>query len=174
MSLYEKNDNFILKNILDVELEKYAYISDDQLYRYTLWRRWGQSSKYACFIGLNPSVADAYIDDPTLKRCIDFSKSFGYDAVCLINLFAYRATNPQDMKKVSEPIGIENDKVIKLVTSYSEINIAAWGTLGIFKNRNLEVQDMIDNLHYLKLTKDKHPSHPLYLKKDLLPKLWIK
>ena len=78
------------------------------------------------------------------------------------------------MKMASEPIGIENDNVIKWVTSHSEINIAAWGTLGIFKNRNVEVKNMIENLYYLKLTKDKHPSHPLYLKKDSKPKLWIK
>ena len=160
--------------ILNTELEKYAYISDDHLYRYSLWRRWGESSKYACFIGLNPSVADGYIDDPTLRRCIDFSKSFGYDAVCLINLFAYRATNPQGMKKASEPVGINNDDVIKWITMHSEINIAAWGTLGSFKNRNDEVKSMINTLYYLKLTKNNHPAHPLYLKKDLKPELWKK
>lgn len=162
-----------LNSILNTELEKYAYISDDKLYRYTLWRKWGKSSKYACFIGLNPSIADTYIDDPTLIRCVDFSKSFGYDAVCLINLFAYRATNPKNMKIANEPIGVENDDIIKLVTSHSEINIAAWGTLGIFKNRNIEVINMIKDLHYLKLTKNNHPCHPLYLKKDLTPKPFI-
>ena len=78
------------------------------------------------------------------------------------------------MKKASEPVGINNDDVIKWITMHSEINIAAWGTLGSFKNRNDEVKSMINTLYYLKLTKNNHPAHPLYLKKDLKPELWKK
>lgn len=64
-------------------------------YRYDLWRRWDISKGYAMFIGLNPSTADKTADDPTIRRCIGFARSWGYGALCMTNLFAFRATDPR-------------------------------------------------------------------------------
>lgn len=67
-------------------------ISDCGQYRYKLTRRWGDGEQKGLFIGLNPSIADAEIDDPTIRRCIGFSSRFGCDELVVVNLFAYRAT----------------------------------------------------------------------------------
>jgi hypothetical protein len=74
---------------------------------------WDESKAYALFIGLNPSTADEKEDDPTIKRCINYSKKWGYGGLCMVNLFAFRATDPSDLKAFHEPIGLENDKWIK-------------------------------------------------------------
>ena len=68
---------------------KGAYFSPCRKYRYALWRIWNQNKPYAMFIGLNPSIADEVYDDPTIKRCINYSKSWGYGGVYMTNLFSY-------------------------------------------------------------------------------------
>ena len=60
-------------------------------------------------IGLNPSTADEKENDPTIVRCINFAKSWGYGGVCVANLFAFRATLPIEMMASKDPIGKEND-----------------------------------------------------------------
>ncbi|GHX72979.1 hypothetical protein VCSRO16_3593 [Vibrio cholerae] len=69
-----------------------AELSKCRKYRYALWRTWDSDKPFAMFIGLNPSTADEKNDDPTLRRCINFAKSWGYGGVCMANLFAFRAT----------------------------------------------------------------------------------
>lgn len=68
-----------------------------RIYRYTLWRRWSDGARYVNFICLNPSTADERTDDPTVRKCVKFARSWGYDALCITNLFAYRATDPQTL-----------------------------------------------------------------------------
>lgn len=63
-------------------------------YRYTLWREWIGGEGFVQFIGLNPSTATDTEDDPTIRRCINYAKSWGYGGMCMTNLFAYRATLP--------------------------------------------------------------------------------
>lgn len=71
-----------------------AELSKCRTYRYALWRTWDESKPFAMFVGLNPSTADELEDDPTIRRCINFSKLWGYGGLCMVNLFAYRATDP--------------------------------------------------------------------------------
>ena len=70
-------------------MKKKANISDCGKYRYSLERHWGEGNKTVIFVGLNPSIADAEIDDPTIRRCINFAKSWGYDRLIMLNISAY-------------------------------------------------------------------------------------
>ena len=78
-------------------MTKDAEISKCGCYRYALWRVWSEDVSCAMFVGLNPSIADAEGDDPTLRRCIAYARSWGYGGVCIGNLFAYRATDPNEL-----------------------------------------------------------------------------
>ena len=152
-------------------METSAIFSPCGSYRYALWRRWAPGA-YAMFVGLNPSTADETNDDPTIRRCVRFAQSWGYSALCMTNLFAYRATKPEDMKAAPEPLGFENDRVLLAMSSQAAIAIAAWGTDGPCKARDQAVRRLIPRLHYLRLTKDGHPQHPLYLPTKIRPTAW--
>ena len=140
-------------------------------YRYALWRKWdARRPAYALFIGLNPSTADEVTDDPTLRRCVGFAKAWGYDAVCVANLFALRETDPAELKKHPEPVGDDNDRWLKALARSAEVVIAAWGVHGGFMGRDRAVRCMLaGKLSYLALSKGGQPRHPLYLPKGLRP-----
>jgi len=70
-------------------------ISDCELYRYMLIREWDENLPRTDFIMLNPSTADEYEDDATIRKCISYAKSWGCGSVRVMNLFAIRATNPK-------------------------------------------------------------------------------
>jgi hypothetical protein len=153
-------------------IERSAHLSACRTYRYALWRRWG-TGPYAMFIGLNPSTADETNDDPTIRRCIAFARSWGFDALCMTNLFAYRATDPADMKKAGgAAIGWENDHTLTTLARGAGVVVAAWGAHGTHKRRDQSVRLLVPDLHYLRLTKDGHPGHPLYLPATLRPVKW--
>lgn len=149
-----------------------ANFSPDRVYRYDLWRTWLGGEGFAMFVGLNPSTADETQDDPTIRRCIAFAKAWGYAGLCMTNLFAFRATKPEDMKRADDPVGPQNDMVLKERANRAGVVVAAWGAHGTYKNRAWWVQSMLPKLHYLRLTKDGHPGHPLYLPKTLTPQPW--
>ena len=149
-----------------------AELSADRVYRYALARRWSVGP-YALFICLNPSTADEQLDDPTVRRCIGFAKSWGgYGAVCIANLFAYRATDPREMKVAVDPEGEENMAWLDALSERAGITVAAWGAHGGFMDQGKRVASRLRNPHALALTKDGQPRHPLYLKKTLTPFEW--
>ncbi len=151
-----------------------ATFSPCRLYRYALWRVWGAEQGavdrgYVLFIGLNPSTADEKKDDPTIRRCVAFAQAWGYSGLCMANLFAFRATDPADMLAAADPVGPENDDwLVQLAHGASRV-VAAWGVHGAHKARDTHVKERIPDMHYLRLTKDGHPGHPLYLPKTLTP-----
>lgn len=138
-------------------------------YRYTLWREWIGGDGFVAFIGLNPSTADEVQDDPTIRRCIGYAKRWGYGAMCMLNLFAFRATDPRVMKAEIDPIGRDNDLWISRVYAKADRAIAAWGTDGEHMGRADQVVAMLPPLHCLRITKHGHPAHPLYLPSKLNP-----
>lgn len=154
-----------------------ASFSSDNLYRFTLTRVWDKDKKQLIVIGLNPSTADAMKDDATIRRLIHpesgFARQWGFGSLLMLNLFAYRATQPSEMKKVSDPIGPNNDGVIlRAVRARRAINdrptvLCAWGAHGAFKGRGLEVAKMLlaegIELQCLGVTDNGHPLHPLRL-----------
>ncbi len=121
------------------------------------------------FVGLNPSTADETSDDPTLTRCIKYAKSWGYGGVCMANLFAFRATEPADMKVSDDPMGIENNKWLKKLAKDAALVVAAWGNDGSYLERSEQVKEFLPNLYCLKLNKSGEPAHPLYQSADIKP-----
>ena len=152
-------------------MEKGAQFSECRTYRYALWRTWSEGDGHVMFIGLNPSTADETQDDPTIRRCMDFAKRWGFGGVHMLNIFAYRATDPRELKKVSDPIGPYNDEFLKMYLDPPRLNIACWGNHGAFMNRSKAVIELLDldNLSCLGTTISGQPKHPLYLKKDIEP-----
>lgn len=161
-----------------------AEFSPCREYRYTLWRYirptdlFAQTNapviRYSMFIGLNPSTADEVRNDNTVRRCINYSADWGYDALCMTNMFGYRATEPNDMKAQSDPNGPDNDYWLRRIAENASVIVCAWGTHGVFRDRESQVLDLLSDfpLHALKITSKGHPNHPLYLKKSLLPVRW--
>lgn len=145
-----------------------AVLSPCRLSRYELWRQWGDSPT-CVFIGLNPSTADEMNDDPTIRRCIGYAKRWGYGSLCMLNLFAFRATQPKDMMAAKDPLGPDNVDTLLARTAEAGIVIAAWGKDGAFQGWGRQVVKMIPKLHCLKLNQDGSPAHPLYLRGDLTP-----
>jgi hypothetical protein len=149
---------------------KDASFSKDRVYRYSLSRIWDESKPYVLFIGLNPSTADENINDRTIGRCIDYAERWGYGGLKMANLFAYRATQPSDLKKAKDPIGVDNDSYIKQLSSNAGTTVVAWSDDGIYLDRVKEVLKLINSAMCLNINKSGEPSHPLYQKKTLNPK----
>lgn len=152
-----------------------AIFSDGRAYRYTLWRKWRDGNSFVQFIGLNPSTADEYKDDHTIRKCVKFAKSWGFDALCMTNLFAYRATKPEVMMEHPFPIGWDNDRWIRSIAEDSTMIIAAWSQHGDFRGRSAAICQLLSdfNIHCLKFTGGE-PHHPLYLPDNTKPFLWRK
>ncbi len=174
-----------------------ADISTDRNYRYNLWREWrGVSShknwrwfgakdgeghelgepKSCLFIMFNPSTADEHKDDPTIRRCVTFARRFGFDRLEVVNLFAYRATDPREILNMTangDPIGPRNQEVIERAASDAGLIICAWGAHGSHIGQDETVRGWIGDrkIYSLGRTKEGHPRHPLYLKANspLLP-----
>lgn len=146
-----------------------AKLSKCRQYRYALWRTWDDSKPFVLFVGLNPSTADETTDDATLTRCINFAKTWGYGGACMANLFAFRATQPSDMKLANEPIGKDNDTWLRKLSNDAGIVVAAWGNDGAYLDRSTDAKKLLSNVHYLKMNKSGEPAHPLYLSAKLTP-----
>lgn len=154
-----------------------AVISECGLYRYELIRRWGDDPMLE-FVMLNPSTADASIDDPTIRRCIGFARLWGYGALVVRNLYAYRATDPSMLAGVDDPIGPKNRAYLS--NNIAELTIAAWGAhpaaMGWWGGYPHAWQPgslkRPGGLHCLGVTQNGSPRHPLYVKSDTTLVKW--
>jgi hypothetical protein len=151
-----------------------AVFSPDRVYRYRLSRIWDRSVRPAVFIMLNPSTADEITDDATIRRCKGYAHAWHYGGIVVVNLFAYRATDPAELKKADNPIGgPDNDRHIIEACEDSAIVVCAWGVHGTYKARDEDVLRMLFSLnltpHYLQLSGNGSPRHPLYLSASLKP-----
>ncbi|WP_157313995.1 DUF1643 domain-containing protein [Chitinibacter sp. GC72] len=153
-------------------MESTATLSSCRKYRYVLWRIWDEHKPYAVFIGLNPSIADETEDDPTIRRCVNFAKGWGYGGLCMVNLFAYRSRDPSNLFCNEEPIGSENDEWILRVAKNAGVVVAAWGNDGKHLSRSAQVRGFPIKLKILRLNKSGEPAHPLYLPNKLEPIDW--
>jgi hypothetical protein len=146
-----------------------AHLSPCRTYRYSLWRVWEPDKGVVAFCGLNPSTADETVDDPTIRRCIGFARDWGYGGLYMLNLFAFRATDPKDMKAATDPVGPSNDAALAHHQKFCRLTVAAWGVHGTFKGRAEHVlRNVLVNgpVKCLGRTKDGCPKHPLYLPKS--------
>lgn len=186
-----------------------AQISIDGRYRYRLWREWRNGNtpdenwlwmyeddgtpaldgggyhlgtpKSVLFIMLNPSTADAAVDDPTIRRCVGFCKAWGYDRLEVANLFAYRTKDPAELLALSDadnPEGPENSATIERLIEAPEAFfgsavdkiVCAWGNHGAHLGQDETVLGWLagreQDCFALRISKDGHPGHPLYLPAD--------
>lgn len=122
------------------------------------------------FIMLNPSTADETLNDPTITRCIGFASRWQYTSLIVTNLFAFRATDPANLKRAADPVGAENDEYIRTVAMNSAAVVVAWGVHGVHQGRADYVMRLLNDAgvypYCLGLTKGGHPKHPLYLRSD--------
>lgn len=151
-------------------MRKTTQFSECRRYRYTLWREWGSSGlfhsnsdRYLMVVGLNPSTADETLDDPTIRKCIGFAKRWGFGALCMTNLFAFRATDPKVMMSESDPVGPECDEWLWRCADGTGSILAAWGNHGSHLGRASTVSQMFPDLICLGTNKDGSPKHPLYV-----------
>ena len=154
-----------------------AEFSDDGRFRYSLERSWFQATsceRFITYVGLNPSTADAKQDDPTIRRLIGFTKSFGYEAFEIRNLYAVRGADPSklshaDLQDFSNHFHLSNCK--------GEIIVCCWGN-----RRNWPDWERVvgwlqtwygDKTYCFGENKDGSPKHPLYLKSDTKLQRWL-
>jgi hypothetical protein len=148
-----------------------AELSDCGRYRYSLTRVWDESLPQVCWIMLNPSTADAEKDDPTIRKCVGFSKRWGAGGLVVVNLFAWRATKPADVLKASAPIGPFNDRAIRRYAQDRRL-VAAWGANAqVIGERDTAVCELLgaEAIDCLRLTDNGYPWHPLYVPYDVEP-----
>src|SRR5580692_943110 len=143
----------------------------DGVYRYSLWRRLGESRNRVLFIMLNPSTADGTVDDPTIRRCVTFARRWGYGRLEVCNLFAYRATDPRELCRVVNPVGPLNDATIARAAKRADKVVVAWGVRGVLMHRAGVVLRVLDSkaVCCLGTTRDGSPRHPLYVRGDSPP-----
>lgn len=157
--------------------KRHADLSDDGRYRYTLLRAWDVTSPPMLFVMLNPSTADALLDDPTIRRCRGFAKREGAGGIMVVNLYAYRASNPDDLWAAAQDgVDVEgpgNDEWIDAsVHAILELGgpvVAAWGARAE-PDRAEQVVSILTragaDLQALGITNNMSPCHPLYLRGD--------
>ncbi|MDX1418627.1 MAG: DUF1643 domain-containing protein [Rubricoccaceae bacterium] len=141
-------------------------------YRYLLTRTWDPARERVVFIGLNPSTADATRDDPTIRRIVGFARRWGAGGVDVLNLFAYRATDPRAMKAAADPVGPENDRYLAAYAGCAAVTVAAWGVHGAHRGRAEAVAAWLGDLRCLGTTRAGHPRHPLYLRRNTPLQRW--
>lgn len=150
-----------------------AVFSPCRTYRYTLHREWGDPEHRCLFVMLNPSTADETQDDPTIRRCIGYARTWGYGALDVGNIFALRSTDPQALYKHTEPVGADNDSWLSYLATRAAIVVCAWGSHGRHRGRGINVHAKLQRAgvtpHALKLTSTGQPCHPLYLPAALKP-----
>ena len=143
-------------------------------YRYRLERHWSGGDGLCAFIMLNPSTANALNDDPTIRRCIGFARRWGYDGLLVANLFARRATDPQELFAARDPVGgpANRDALLRVIDEAALI-LCAWGAFSAATRRGNAAIALVHArgrvAHCLGLTKSGAPRHPLYLPNTARP-----
>ncbi|HEV8062732.1 MAG TPA: DUF1643 domain-containing protein [Gemmataceae bacterium] len=144
-----------------------ATFSPCRTYRYTLTRTWSEQAPTVCWILLNPSTADEHKLDPTLRRCLGFSRDWGFGSMVVVNLFAFRSPYPPHVYAADDPIGPENDRHIRRMAKKANKVIVGWGVHGTLLSRGESVATLVAQCKVqawcLGTTKASHPKHPLYV-----------
>lgn len=144
-----------------------ATFDETGAYRYRLRRAWSSGPR-AVFVMLNPNAADATVDDPTIRRCVGFARRWGYGAVDVVNLFAYRCVDPRELARVADPVGPENDRHIARAVRGADLVVCAWGATAVARRRAPGVAALLAGrpVRCLGRTAAGAPRHPLYLRGD--------
>jgi len=158
-------------------MRRAARFDPTRRYRYSLRRRWG-TGPACCFVMLNPSAADETDDDPTIRRCIGFAQAWGFPALEVVNLFAWRTHEPRRLLEARDPVGPGNDGAVRAAARRAGLVVCAWG--GALQGRWAPARDRAMAVGEtlaaasvetvcLGVTKRGHPRHPLYLRAGTRP-----
>lgn len=155
------------------EIRRGAELSECGRYRYRLWRVWAPSDGSVCWVLLNPSTADAETDDPTVRKCMAFAKRWGKGAIEIVNLFAWRATDPKALLLAERDHdiwgGMKNEHAVRGAAVNASIVVCGWGGSGgaLGRQWGREVSQTLREfgvrLQCLDVNADGTPAHPLYL-----------
>jgi len=147
-----------------------AMFSPCETWRYVLSRTWNPNLPRLLVIGLNPSVASETQDDPTIRRCINFAKDWGFGSYVMCNAFGLRSTDPAGLLAVDDPNGPDNDRHIYEQSRQAEMILVAWGANRLMKKRSRQVIKLLGrDPHCLGVTKSGSPRHPLYVPGKVKP-----
>lgn len=143
-------------------------------YRYLLWRGWDPTLPRMAAVLLNPSIADADRDDPTLRRVVSYAMAWNYGAVDIVNVFAGVATKPKDLRDMDDPVGPLNDMHVQGICNAAKFVLCGWGEeLEHYPDDASRIlrtlRPYFVKCHALALTKNGSPKHPLYQRADLKP-----
>ncbi len=154
-----------------------AIYSPCEKYRYALTRVWDAVGGKVSFVMLNPSTATEVQNDPTVERCERRARALGYGAFRVTNIFAWRDTDPKQMRRAADPVGPENDVAIAEACLWADRVVCAWGTHGAYLERGPAVEALVRETgvtpYHLGLSKDGHPKHPLYIGYAVQPQVWV-
>lgn len=148
-----------------------ASLSRDGRYRYTLSRALAMGDQTVVFIGVNPSTADEWNDDATIRKMVGFAKRWGFDRVTVGNVFAYRATDVRELATAEDPVGPDNRRHMRALLASAQLIVPCWGSLnkvpprlcGHFGQMRDLIADVDVPVQCLGRTKDGDPCHPLML-----------
>ena len=151
-----------------------ADISECGTWRYTLTRTWSAAVRELPVVMVNPSTADAFVLDPTIRRVVGFAQREGYGGIVILNLFALRSTNPAALKTAPDPVGPANDHALKVILAGAAIRdlpvLVGWGKHGRLFGRDAQVVALAKtagaSLVCLGTNGDGTPKHPLYIAAD--------
>ncbi|MDO9638989.1 MAG: DUF1643 domain-containing protein [Pseudotabrizicola sp.] len=156
-----------------------AVYSACECYRYLLTRVWDAAGERALFVMLNPSTATEVQNDPTVERCERRARALGFGAFRVVNIFAFRATDPRVMRAAADPVGPGNDVAIlsSVLDWRPDRVVCAWGGHGVYLGRGEAVAGLLRGtgvpLWHLGLTAAGQPKHPLYIGYAEQPRLWV-
>ena len=161
-------------------VDKSAVLSDERppLYRYQLDRIWDRDKPRMVWIMLNPSTADALVDDPTILACMDIACRNRCGGIRVVNLFAFRSSDPSDLRHAANPIGPDNDRwignALHPIDGREALVVAAWGRGGTWLGRDMYVDELAKSrgvqLHCTGRTQNGHPKHPLARGRHWVPR----
>lgn len=166
----------VVREFLKGDAASVAVYSECERYRFALTRVWRPDGARALFVMLNPSTATEVQNDPTVERCERRARALGLGAFRVVNIFAWRATDPREMRGAADPVGPGNDAAILEGAAWADRIVCAWGTHGAHLERGAAVEAMLRgtgrDLAVLGLTRGGHPQHPLYIGYDRQPVPW--
>lgn len=154
-----------------------AVMSDCGRYRYRLTRSWDENRGRLTFVMLNPSTADASVDDPTIRRCMGFAHDLGLGRIDVVNLYPWRATDPRDLQRAAGRWDVvqreERDRwILSTLAGSNTAPIAAWGGHRMARAEVVSVVRLAPRWMALGSTMSGAPRHPLYLPRSARPSEW--
>jgi hypothetical protein len=155
--------------------ERYLY-SADMAYRYAYGRWWGavDLATTDVWVLLNPATGDTeQRRRPTLERCISRTRAAGLTGLVIVNLFAYRHTDPRTLRTAADPVGPAGDDTLRTLTAAAPRTIAAWGAGGRLHGRSQAVAPLLDRPLCLGTTRHGEPRHPLYVSAEAPLTRWV-